>query len=82
MFDLSISVEGDKVRIFVTNKLPEHTTVHWHGMLLPNGMDGVGVLTQPHIPVARPSSMSSCSIAAAPSCTTRIPTRWCRWPWG
>jgi hypothetical protein len=35
-------VEGDKVRIFVTNKLPEHTTIHWHGILLPNGMDGVG----------------------------------------
>jgi len=43
------AVEGDRVRIFVTNKLPEHTTVHWHGMLLPNGMDGVGGLTQPHI---------------------------------
>ena len=43
------AVEGDKLRIFVTNKLPEHTTVHWHGMLLPNGMDGVGGLTQPHI---------------------------------
>ncbi len=42
-------VEGDKVRIFVTNKLPENTTVHWHGMLLPNGMDGVGGVTQPHI---------------------------------
>jgi manganese oxidase len=42
-------VEGDKVRIFVTNRLPEHTTVHWHGVLLPNGMDGVGGLTQPHI---------------------------------
>jgi FtsP/CotA-like multicopper oxidase with cupredoxin domain len=43
-------VEGDKVRIFVTNKLREHTTVHWHGILLPNGMDGVGGLTQPQIP--------------------------------
>jgi manganese oxidase len=42
-------VEGDKVRIFVTNRLPEHTTVHWHGVLVPNGMDGVGGLTQPHI---------------------------------
>jgi FtsP/CotA-like multicopper oxidase with cupredoxin domain len=42
-------VEGDKVRIFVTNKLPEHTTIHWHGVRLPNGMDGVGGLTQPHI---------------------------------
>jgi FtsP/CotA-like multicopper oxidase with cupredoxin domain len=43
-------VEGDRLRIFVTNKLPEHTTIHWHGVLLPNGMDGVGGLTQPQIP--------------------------------
>ena len=43
-------VEGDRVRIFVTNKLPEHTAVHWHGQRLPNGMDGVGGITQPHIP--------------------------------
>lgn len=43
-------VEGDRVRIFVTNKLPEHTTIHWHGILLPNGMDGVGGLNQPQIP--------------------------------
>jgi FtsP/CotA-like multicopper oxidase with cupredoxin domain len=42
-------VEGDFVRIFVTNKLPEHTTIHWHGQRLPNGMDGIGGLTQPHI---------------------------------
>ncbi|MEW6678333.1 MAG: copper oxidase [Pseudomonadota bacterium] len=42
-------VEGDRIRIFVTNKLPEHTTIHWHGILLPNGMDGVGGLTQPQI---------------------------------
>jgi hypothetical protein len=41
------------VRIFVTNKLPEHTTIHWHGILLPNGMDGVGGLNQPHIPVGK-----------------------------
>ncbi|MGC3987851.1 MAG: copper oxidase [Pseudorhodoferax sp.] len=47
------AVEGDRVRIFVTNKLPEHTTVHWHGILLPSGMDGVGGLTQPHIPVGK-----------------------------
>ena len=42
-------VEGDKVRMFVTNKLPEHTTIHWHGQRLPAGMDGVGGLTQPQI---------------------------------
>jgi FtsP/CotA-like multicopper oxidase with cupredoxin domain len=47
------AVEGDKVRIFVTNKLPEHTTIHWHGMLLPSGMDGVGGLTQKQIPVGK-----------------------------
>jgi FtsP/CotA-like multicopper oxidase with cupredoxin domain len=46
-------VEGDKVRMFVTNKLPEHTTIHWHGVLLPNGMDGVGGLTQPQIPAGK-----------------------------
>ena len=39
-------VEGDQVRIFVTNKLPEHTSVHWHGQRIPNGMDGVTGLTQ------------------------------------
>ncbi|MCS6810319.1 MAG: copper oxidase [Tepidimonas sp.] len=43
-------VEGDRVRIFVTNRLPEHTTIHWHGQRLPNGMDGVGGLNQPQIP--------------------------------
>jgi FtsP/CotA-like multicopper oxidase with cupredoxin domain len=43
------AVEGDRVRIFVTNHLPEHTTIHWHGLFLPNGMDGVGGLLQPHI---------------------------------
>ena len=43
-------VEGDRVRIFVTNKLPEQTSIHWHGQRLPNGMDGVTGLTQPGIP--------------------------------
>ena len=42
-------VEGDRVRIFVTNRLPEVTSVHWHGLLLPSGMDGVTGLSQPGI---------------------------------
>ena len=42
-------VEGDLLRIYVTNKLPEGTAVHWHGVLLPNGMDGVSGLTQKSI---------------------------------
>ncbi|RYZ68367.1 MAG: copper oxidase [Proteobacteria bacterium] len=42
-------VEGDRVRFFVENKLPERTSMHWHGILLPAGMDGVAGLNQPHI---------------------------------
>lgn len=43
------AVEGDRVRILVTNKLGESTAVHWHGVLLPSGMDGVQGLSQPGI---------------------------------
>jgi FtsP/CotA-like multicopper oxidase with cupredoxin domain len=43
------AVEGDLVRFYVTNKLGEPTTIHWHGLLLPFGMDGVAGLTQPSI---------------------------------
>ncbi len=46
-------VEGDRVRLYVTNRLPEHTTIHWHGQRLPNGMDGVGGLNQPAIPAGK-----------------------------
>jgi FtsP/CotA-like multicopper oxidase with cupredoxin domain len=42
-------VEGDRVRIFVTNRLSEATSIHWHGQRLPNGMDGVSGLNQPSI---------------------------------
>jgi FtsP/CotA-like multicopper oxidase with cupredoxin domain len=41
---------GDRLRIYVTNRLPEATSVHWHGILLPCGMDGVSGLTQRPIP--------------------------------
>ncbi len=40
------ATEGDRVRIFVTNRLEEPTSVHWHGIHLPCGMDGVSGLTQ------------------------------------
>ncbi|NUP11811.1 MAG: copper oxidase [Polyangiaceae bacterium] len=41
------AVEGDRVRIYVTNKLPAaRTTIHWHGIFTPSGMDGVGGLNQ------------------------------------
>lgn len=38
--------EGDRVRINVTNRLPETTTAHWHGLILPNVMDGPAGVTQ------------------------------------
>ena len=38
--------QGDRVRINVTNRLPESTTVHWHGLILPNVMDGPAEVTQ------------------------------------
>ena len=42
-------VEGDRVRIYVTNLLSAPTSVHWHGVRLPCGMDGVAGITQPAI---------------------------------
>lgn len=41
--------QGEPVRIVVENKLEQDTTVHWHGIRLPNAMDGVPGLTQPPI---------------------------------
>jgi len=41
--------EGDKVRMILHNKLPESTAVHFHGLELPNNMDGVPFITQPPI---------------------------------
>jgi FtsP/CotA-like multicopper oxidase with cupredoxin domain len=38
--------EGDHVRINFTNHLPEPTTMHWHGLIVPNAMDGPGYITQ------------------------------------
>ncbi len=42
-------MEGDRVRIIVTNKLPEPTSMHWHGLEVPIGMDGVPGISQPLI---------------------------------
>ncbi len=38
--------EGDRVRIVFENHLPEPTGIHWHGLELPNDMDGVPGITQ------------------------------------
>ncbi len=41
--------QGDRLRVRVENGLAEGTTVHWHGVRVPNAMDGVPVITQPSI---------------------------------
>ena len=41
--------EGDRVRVHITNKLPESTAIHFHGLELPNDQDGVPFITQPPI---------------------------------
>jgi FtsP/CotA-like multicopper oxidase with cupredoxin domain len=38
--------QGDRVRINVTNNLPEETSIHWHGLILPNEVDGAAGMTQ------------------------------------
>lgn len=42
--------EGDRVRIEFANRLPESTTVHWHGLEVPVEMDGVPYISQPPVP--------------------------------
>ena len=41
--------EGDKIRVNITNNLPESTAIHWHGLMVPNSQDGVPFITQPPI---------------------------------
>jgi len=40
------ALQGEQIRIYVTNRLATPTTVHWHGLYLPNGMDGVSGISQ------------------------------------
>ena len=54
--------EGDTVTIAVTNKLPEHTSIHWHGIRGPSNMDGV-------------PGLSFAGIAPGETFTYRIPIR-------
>jgi FtsP/CotA-like multicopper oxidase with cupredoxin domain len=42
--------QGDRVRVVFENRLPESTTIHWHGLEVPIGMDGVPYISQPPVP--------------------------------
>lgn len=58
--------EGDQVRVIVENELPEPTTIHWHGIEVPNAMDGVPGLTQDPI---LPGETFTYEFTAAPAGT-------------
>ena len=55
---------GQKVRIVVKNELPEPTAVHWHGIQVPNSMDGVPGVTQQPIGVGKSFTYSFRAIPA------------------
>ncbi|MFN8467891.1 MAG: copper oxidase [Caldilineaceae bacterium] len=56
--------EGDKVRVVLQNQLPEATSIHWHGILVPNEMDGVTGVTQEAV---QPGETFSYEFVAKPS---------------
>lgn len=58
--------EGDRVRILFTNKLPVPTAIHWHGIEVPNSMDGVPDMTQEPI---EPGDIFTYEFEARPSGT-------------
>jgi FtsP/CotA-like multicopper oxidase with cupredoxin domain len=58
--------EGERVRIVLKNNLPEPTTVHWHGVDVPNPMDGVPGVTQAPV---RPGETFTYEFEARPAGT-------------
>jgi manganese oxidase len=70
------AVEGDRIRIYVTNKTIAPTAVHWHGVFFPCGQDGVGGLTQKNIQPGRDVQVrAGRGNSTAPTCSTRTTTR-------
>ena len=58
------ATEGERVRIVFKNELPESSSIHWHGLYTPNGMDGVPFVTQPPV---KPGETFTYEFVAAPS---------------
>jgi len=58
--------EGDRVRFVVNNQMSQSTAVHFHGLHMPNGMDGVPFITQPPI---KPGATFTYEFIAKPSGT-------------
>lgn len=58
--------EGDRVRVILKNELPESTSIHFHGLITPNAMDGVPYVTQPPV---QPGQSFTYEFAARPTGT-------------
>lgn len=58
--------EGDNVKVTFANKLPKATTIHWHGLNVPNNMDGVPGLTQDAV---KPGASFTYEFTAGPAGT-------------
>ncbi|MEK7215211.1 MAG: multicopper oxidase domain-containing protein [Chloroflexota bacterium] len=72
------ATEGDTLRVTLVNKLQQDTSIHWHGLHIKNAMDGVPPYTQAPIGPGATFVYEFTVSHAAPSCTTRTPTRWRR----
>ena len=60
--------EGDHVRIVLTNQLPDATSIHWHGLVVPNAQDGVAQPPLTQAPV-EPGATFTYEFVAPPSGT-------------
>jgi len=66
--------EGEIIRVVLKNYLPQGTTIHWHGVPVPNAMDGVPAITQKPVMPGEPLCMNMRQTLLAATSTTRTGT--------
>ena len=69
--------KGDVLRVDLSNKLPQDTTIHWHGLAIRNDMDGVPALTR--TPSRRVLTSGMSSRCRSPARSGSIRTSACSW---
>ena len=74
--------QGDRVRLILKNELPESTSIHFHGLMVPNDQDGVPFITQPPVKPGASYTYEFTVKNAAPTCIIHITTRRSRSGWG
>ena len=67
--------QGDKIRIEFHNELPEPSTMHWHGLIVPNEIDGLSNITSPPVPPGAATPMPSPSSNREHTSITATTTR-------